>query len=118
MKYLSLNLKDARNLCHAIIYANEQVMASDIPVYTRDTNSDETYELNRSHDGAMCTIAYQLLNMFSNSITVEVQPGCISSNREAGYVLDAQRHYMFGKLTDKIEVVYEDDDSAKLIYHR
>lgn len=118
MKYLSLNLKEARNMCHAIIYANEQVMASDIPVYTRDTDSDETFELNRSHDGTMCTIAYQLLNMFSNSITVEVQPGCISSNREASYILDAKRRYMFGTLTSKDEVVYEDDDSAKLIYHR
>ena len=118
MKSLNINLKDARNLCHAIIYANEQVMSSNIPVYTRDTDSDETYELNRHMDGAMCTIAYQLLNMFSNSITVEVQPGCISSNREVSYILDAQRRYMFGKLTSKDKVIYEDDDSAKLIYHR
>lgn len=118
MKQLNINLRNARSLCCAITYANEQVNTSSIPVYTKDTDSDETYQLNQSRNEDMCCVRHRLLDMFSDSISVEVRPSCISSNREASYIFEARRNYMFGKLSSKIEVVYEDDDSAKLVYHR
>jgi len=119
MRCLSLNLKMARILCRAISYADEQVMSSDIAVYLdHGIETDDDFNLNRALNKEMLVIAGQLLNMFSNSIIVKVLPGCISSNREAQYILSARRSYLLVGLTGKIKVIREDDDSAELIYRR
>lgn len=50
-------------------------------------------------------------------ITVQVQPPCISSNREYEYIYNSLIAYDKGKTTDKMQIV-ESETEIKIIYHR
>lgn len=119
MEAINMNLKTACMLYSAITYANMQVVRSDIPVYLdHDIETEDDSKLNRKLSDQMVCFACDLLNKFADHIKVTVVPGCISMNREEQYVREARQHYMRGTLSSKVEVVYEDDDSAELVYHR
>lgn len=118
MNTINMSLKTARGICSAIMYSDEQVMSSDIPVYVPDANNESSFNVNRKLNEEMTTFAYTLLNKFRNQIHVTVLPECISVNREQEYVMTAQHAYMFGLPNNKVTVTREDDDVVELIYHR
>lgn len=54
----------------------------------------------------------------NKKIYVEVTPPCISVNRELGYIEEARRQFLEGRLNDDIVVDHETEDAVYLIYRR